>query len=268
MNFEDEPYVRVYTRKTPTFILMGWEGRTVLWHLMLEVDRAGVLELGELSALEAIVCLTQVPTEVVEAGLARLLKLGVLRLAADRLVIARFIEAQEALRSDRARARDSRERRRDKAENITPRDGAVTPREVGVTRIDVRHTTSHDVTLSSADQIRSEIPPLVPPEGGQPSEPRSEPRLKTKRRTSLPESWAPNAQHGKLALELGVSVTAEVENFRDYCASNAKTYADWDAGFRNWLRNARRFARPGPRQPPKQPDAGVSVMGKFKVGMQ
>jgi hypothetical protein len=57
VNFEDEEYVRVYTKKTITFRRLGYEGRTVLWHLMLEADRGGVVELGEGDEVEAVTML-------------------------------------------------------------------------------------------------------------------------------------------------------------------------------------------------------------------
>ena len=44
MNFEDEHYVRIYTKDTKTWLRWGWEGQTVFMHLMRRLDKAGVLE--------------------------------------------------------------------------------------------------------------------------------------------------------------------------------------------------------------------------------
>lgn len=63
----------------------------------------------------------------------------------------------------------------------------------------------------------------------------------TKRATSIPAGWAPNDKHTNLASELSVDLDAETAKFRDHATANGKTYRDWDAAFRNWLRNAVTF---------------------------
>src|SRR5678815_4690387 len=122
MNFEDEEYVRVYSKKTITFKRLGWEGRTVLWHLMLEADRAGCILLGEGDEVEAVTVLIDLPEDVVRTGLLRLSSQGVTSRHGPNMVINRFVEAQEARRSDRLRALEYRDRQ--KAKTVTERDGA------------------------------------------------------------------------------------------------------------------------------------------------
>ena len=70
-------------------------------------------------------------------------------------------------------------------------------------------------------------------EGGADKPPRA------KRATPLPEDWQPNEAHLALAVERGVNAGEELEKFRDWAAANGATKKDWDATFRNWLRNAR-----------------------------
>lgn len=121
MNFEDESYVRLYTRKTLTSKRLGWQGRTVLWHLLCEADRAGIIEVGEGDLVEALTdLLVDVPEEVISTAIPRLESQGVTRRHGNKLLIVRFIEAQEAKRSDAARAREYRDRRR--AGLVTLRD--------------------------------------------------------------------------------------------------------------------------------------------------
>lgn len=113
MNFEDEEYVRVYTKKTNTFRKLGWEGRTVLWHLFIEADKAGYIEFDEGDDLvESVAELIDMPEEIVRVGLERLASRGVTTRHGGSLVIARFVEAQNAKRSDRLRAQDYRDRKR------------------------------------------------------------------------------------------------------------------------------------------------------------
>lgn len=58
-----------------------------------------------------------------------------------------------------------------------------------------------------------------------------------KRAVPLPADWKPNPTHARIALERGIDLEAQAEKFRDYARAHGKTYRDWDAGFRNWLRS-------------------------------
>lgn len=82
------------------------------------------------------------------------------------------------------------------------------------------------------------------------------PVLRPKRKTTaLPENWMPSAAHYLLGRELGLTadrVTGESEQFCDRARAKGERYLDWDAAFRTWLRNAKKFddrnggaARPG-----------------------
>lgn len=71
-----------------------------------------------------------------------------------------------------------------------------------------------------------------------------------KRASQLPADWQPSDAHRSLANERGVDIAFEADKFRDWCASKGEARKDWEATFRNWLRNSRPSARPGgtPRQ--------------------
>lgn len=116
MNFEDEEYIRVYTRNTATTKKLGWEGRTVLWHLERIVQKSGVLELEEGDDLvEVVAALCDLPEDITKLGLVRLASRGVTVRHAASLEIVRFVEAQNAKRSDRLRAQDYRDRQKAEA---------------------------------------------------------------------------------------------------------------------------------------------------------
>lgn len=114
MRWEEERYVRVYTRDTPDWIALPWEARAVFYELLRKVDRAGLVPMGR-SGERGLAALLMMPFSVVEPGLAALLEDGCVVRSGTDLVVRRFIEAQEARQSDRARQRDSRERARAKA---------------------------------------------------------------------------------------------------------------------------------------------------------
>ena len=49
--------------------------------------------------------------------------------------------------------------------------------------------------------------------------------------------------HYRLAREASVDVHDEAAAWEDWYTGNGTRYTDWDAGFRTWLRNAKRFNR-------------------------
>ena len=68
--------------------------------------------------------------------------------------------------------------------------------------------------------------------------------LPPKRAKALPDAWEPTQGHRELAVKLGVSLDAELPQFRDHHTAKRSLMADWDAAFRTWLRNAAKWARP------------------------
>lgn len=199
MRFEDERYVRVYTRDTPDLLAIGWEGRAVLWELIRKVDRAGVIDLakGDIAVLPELL---RLPPDVFWAGWERLVKRGLVELGDTAAVIPRFIEAQEARQSDKSRARESRARRRDLARtgtiatpvtkrdnrsqggggagggdltddltapntDFTKRDAAVTKRDAAVTARDASVTKSHNLSLLAVPSRTVLTGPLASLEG-------------------------------------------------------------------------------------------------------
>lgn len=70
---------------------------------------------------------------------------------------------------------------------------------------------------------------------------------KNKRAVRLPADWMPSNAHSLLAASLKVDLDLEAEKFKDYCVANGRSFVDWDAAFRNWLRRAA-------EQPRQRPD--------------
>lgn len=81
------------------------------------------------------------------------------------------------------------------------------------------------------------------------SEPSIEPSMKhkarsTKRACQLPPDFEPDETAHSLAAELEVSIETQLPKFRDYHAARGKPMKDWQAAFRNWLRNANEWKKP------------------------
>jgi len=60
-----------------------------------------------------------------------------------------------------------------------------------------------------------------------------------KRATQRPDDFRPGQPHIDLAAERGVDLRSEWAKFCDWSDANGKTYKDWPAALRNWIRNAR-----------------------------
>src|SRR4051812_34670403 len=115
MRWEDERYVRLYTRDTVEWEMLCWQARALMPQILRKVDRAGLLELGKHGA-RGLAKSVKLPLDVVQFGLdgtdegPGLLPSGSVELRGTLLVIPNFIAAQETASSDAQRKRDQRER--------------------------------------------------------------------------------------------------------------------------------------------------------------
>lgn len=126
MDWQDEPFIKVYTRDTGAWLALGWEAQSLFLLTMRKVDRAGLLPLGHLG-LAGLGKLLAVPDEVIERAMAVLLKDGCVEVNDENvLIVVNFIEAQCARQSDAARKRRSRENRRAISRNGHQRSQGVT----------------------------------------------------------------------------------------------------------------------------------------------
>lgn len=267
VDWSDEPYVRVYTRTTPTLARLGWEGRAVLWELMRIVDRSGQLDTQ--SPADDIAALTGLPVDVVDVGLRRLVATSTVASDSGRVWLPNFVAAQQAQRSNAAKCRAHR-RKKSATLNVsfaTPKVSEPTPKVSQSTPNDTtRHQKCrerHQTTPSSiAEHSLAEPnrdPPVGPPlGGGQPERKRSGARRK------LHDGWAPNDTHRRIAAECGVAVDAEATQFRDHHAAKGTLMLDWDAAFRTWLRNAARWGQRSGQARPPQPTGGYDPVARLR----
>lgn len=114
MRWDDERFVKVYTRDTPDWLALGWEAHALFWELLRKSDRAGLFEVGK-SGARGVAAVTGIPTEVVERALPVLIADGCIESHGAYLLVRNFIEAQSANQSDKARAAKSRQAARDSA---------------------------------------------------------------------------------------------------------------------------------------------------------
>lgn len=114
MRWEDERYVRVYTRDTGEWLALGWEAQALFLFALRKADRAGILRTGK-AGMRGLAGMVGIPLDVVARVLPLLLEDGCMRETEGGYIIPNFIAAQEVPISDAQRKRDQRERDRDKA---------------------------------------------------------------------------------------------------------------------------------------------------------
>jgi hypothetical protein len=109
MRWEDERYVRLYTRDSADWMALPWEARAVFYELLRKVDRAGILPVGK-SGLRGVAGIFHMPVDVVESGVAALAADGCVQRSPEAITIPNFLAAQESRQTDAARKRSQRER--------------------------------------------------------------------------------------------------------------------------------------------------------------
>lgn len=110
MDWSNERYVRLYTRDSADWLVLGWEAQALFVFILRKVDRTGFMQC-RLGA-RGLAALVAMPLDVVERCLPLLLEDGCIETCEGGFIVPNFIEAQEASMTPLARARASRERRR------------------------------------------------------------------------------------------------------------------------------------------------------------
>lgn len=116
MQWEDERYVRIYTRDTADWLSLSFLAQGLFCLLLRKVDRFGQLPLGRHGS-RAVAIAIGFPGEWtrLEPALGELLEDGCVSIEGDLLTIKNFVAAQEAKTSGAQRTREWRERHRDAA---------------------------------------------------------------------------------------------------------------------------------------------------------
>ncbi len=194
MRWEDERYVRLYTRDTATWSLLPWQARCLLPLLIRKLDRAGVLDVMEGEEAQALSVMLGMPAEVIEVGLAALIGRRVFVLEAGRMLMPNFMEAQECSQSDKVRKQISRE----KASKPTSLSQLVTDGHKLSQTVTDGHSSSQMVTPSRAVPCRAEPSVLSLKEV-----PAKKPRAPSK--PSVQQAWFALAQTKRVARRAGIT---------------------------------------------------------------
>jgi hypothetical protein len=242
MLWEDERYVRLYTRDTTNWVLAPWAAKCVLMAVMRKLDRAGTLDLGD-DGMEGLAAIVTGPLDFVTDGMAYWLKRKTFEMRGSRLVMVNFLEAQEASASDKKRAREHRERSRDldrldvtiREDTVTHRDDIVPQRDEPSREQTNGHAASHAVTLCCAvPPVPSRAVPPVPEREGV----ASSAKRATVKATRLTEDWRPSPKTVDRFQSEGIDAMGSLENFQLYWLPKVRdaTKLDWDKTFIAWVK--------------------------------
>jgi hypothetical protein len=229
LNYEDEEYVRYFTRETVTWAALGWEGQCVL-ALMLhgKFDRAGVFDCDGHDPSHAVTLLTRIPIDVTRVGLERLFETKTWVLRDGKIIWPRFVEAQTCRRSDKARQKESREIRRQSA-----LAGTVTGGDNPSHAITRRHTLSQHVTQSRAETEQKQSREST--RAGKPREPK--PKSEPKSWSRFPKDFVLTEDLLQLARDWSLDPALEHAKILDHEFKPPRK--DPAATWRNWIRNSK-----------------------------
>lgn len=160
MRWEDERWVKSYTRDTTDWLALSFEAQGVWLMLLRKFDRAGVLDLGRHGKRGIAIAIGHAHRwRELEPAIDELLEDGCLVIQGNKAIAPNFIEAQEAKSSNAARKRAQRERDRDfalagvdprtrdaDATNCHDESRPVTKRDIESQNVTRSHAKSREVT--------------------------------------------------------------------------------------------------------------------------
>ena len=111
MDWSSERWVKLYTRKTPSWNVLPWQSRALLPLLLKECDRSGQIELGRAGVAGLAACVG-LPIEVAAPGLAGLIEDGSVTVGNAVLTVEKYVEAQESATSNAERQRRFKDRQK------------------------------------------------------------------------------------------------------------------------------------------------------------
>lgn len=87
---------------------------------------------------------------------------------------------------------------------------------------------------------------------------------KAKGNTTMTESWQPDPTNWQTILTRHpqLDCQTELDNFRDHWIGKGERRADWNASLRTWMRNAAKWQRTNPADPPKNRPANIGPNGR------
>lgn len=156
MDWENEPYVKVYTRETDDDLVLSWEALALWRAMLLKFDRSGLIETRR--GTKGLSALVKIPLGVIDRVLPELLTDGRVQAVPEGYLAPNFIAAQEARKSDKLRQRETRERRRTRSlSGVQEIETEAADRRAAAPDVTKRDENGESVT--KRDQTSREVEP-------------------------------------------------------------------------------------------------------------
>jgi hypothetical protein len=249
IDWANEPYVRLYKRKTDDDLLLTWEARAV-WHEMLkEFDRSGIIATRR--GVRGLAAVIRVPVEVVERVMPELIEDGRIQsIPHVGFASKNYLVANDTPRSNRARQEESRTRRIQTvlsstnseitsnavSHGVTP-DNAESRDVTHIRSYQDRSDTDHQSATPPGDdlsRLKAKCDALNAPLELVPSEPKRRGRPKSVN-APIPEDWEPRQSERAKAVELGLDPDHEAAEFKAFWLGDGRAKKDWHMTFLNRL---------------------------------
>ena len=237
VDWETEPYVRLYTRNTLHWRRAPWQAKAVLPLLLRAMDRDGRLEYDD--GDEGVAFLLEIPIEVVTEALKHWLSVGTLMIEGPILRMPNFQIAQWARRDSSAeRMRRLRERKK-----VTPKTSDVTTSPVTSPRhkrddltLSLTHSPTHPEDPKNLPSVGEKGPAAPAPidTKSEPKPSRAKPATRCPPTDATPPELLTWCARWKIP---GPEQHPEMQKFLDHARAKGCSYQDWGAAWRNWLKS-------------------------------
>jgi predicted transcriptional regulator len=143
-------------------------------------------------------------------------------------------------------------------------DGRYTSSLYTVHRIPPRSTSEGSRTHATTPVAPMRLPPSHPcdielePKNVEPK------NIEKPKQTSMKDDWQPEPANWQtiIARHPNLDCQTELDNFRDHWIGKGERRANWNASLRTWMRNAEKWQRVNPADPPKNKPANVGPNGR------
>jgi hypothetical protein len=196
LHWSDERYVRIYCRDTIEWAALSWDAQALYVQINRKADRRGYIALGRVGrrGVAALLGRADLWCQVLEPALAELEADGCVRVEGDVLVIADFVEAQEAVSSGRARQAKYREGKR-AGDEPSPDGDETSPSNEASQKVTPGYSTAETARHGTARPPDAQGPTLAGDElsrsfaAALDAEPTREDRLRARVLAALGDGW-------------------------------------------------------------------------------
>ena len=260
MKYDDENWIKIYTRDTAGWVILSWQARGIALELSRKLPKStGELSLGR-RGLEALGPLLRAPWSEIKVAVEELIVDGRLEYDAERQVIRdpQHAERQNAVSTSKARTQKWRDAKRPSA-TVPPPSSPPPASTVTLRVVDRQPVTTCDAVTSQRDEVRREVTTRdqekeekeekEPPSGGLTRAKPPLPPLAGSLRALAPDEPLTTQRQNDHAGQIGTNpprdIRPEWADFVDHQIKISEVFGSEgsiDAAWRKWVRRENGYA--------------------------